>query len=87
MRMKDDNMRNGQLKPTYNVQTSTENQTIIHYTLHQNTNDLHTLKPHLDSYEHLYGKLPEVLTADAGYGSEENYDYLERERHTHLGKI
>ena len=77
MRMKDDHMRNGQLKPAYNVQISTENQIVIHYTLHQKTNDLHTLKPHLDSYENLYGELPEVVTADAGYGSEENYDYLE----------
>src|SRR5699024_3634548 len=42
MRMKDDHMRNGQLKPAYNVQISTENQIVIHYTLHQKTNDLHT---------------------------------------------
>src|SRR5690625_7719248 len=77
MRMKDDHMRNRQLKPAYNVQISTENQIIVHYTLHQKTNDIHTLKPHLDSYEYLYGNLPEVLTADAGYGSEENYEYLE----------
>src|SRR5690554_7280051 len=77
MRMKDDHMRNGQLKPGYNVQISTENQIIVHYTIHQNTNDIHTLKPHLDSYEYLYEDLPETLTADAGYGSEENYDYLE----------
>src|SRR5690554_5351025 len=77
MRMKDDHMRNGQLKPAYNEQIGTENQIIVHYTLHQNTNDIHTLKPHLDSYEYLYEDLPETLTADAGYGSEENYDYLE----------
>jgi len=77
MRMKDDHMRNGQLKPAYNVQISTENQIIIHYTLHQQTNDIHTLKPHLESFEYLYENLPETLTADAGYGSEENYDYLE----------
>src|SRR5690625_6111085 len=77
MRMKNDHMRNGQLKPAYNVQISTENQIIVHYTLHQKTNDIHTLKPHLDSFEYLYENLPEVLTADAGYGSEENYEYLE----------
>src|SRR5699024_6597702 len=52
-------------------------QIIVHYTLHQKTNDIHTLKPHLDSFEYLYENLPEVLTADAGYGSEENYEYLE----------
>ena len=77
MRMKDDHMQNGQLKPGYNIQMSTQDQFVIHYTLHQDTNDIHTLKPHVDSFEELYESLPEVLTADAGYGSEENYDYLE----------
>ncbi|BAV95459.1 transposase [Ichthyobacterium seriolicida] len=77
MRMKEDHMLNGQLKPGYNVQISTESQFIIHYSLHQNTNDIHTLKPHLQSYEKLYQSLPKYLSADAGYGSEENYQYLE----------
>lgn len=77
MRMKDDHMQNGQLKPAYNVQVSSESQFVIHYTLHQTTNDLNTLKPHLASFENLYEFLPEQLTADAGYGSEENYDLLE----------
>src|SRR5690606_22418685 len=77
MRMKDDHMQNGQLKPAYNVQVSSESQFVIHYTLHQTTNDLHTLKPHLNTFEELYQFLPQELTADAGYGSEENYDFLE----------
>ena len=77
MRMKDDHMQNGQLKPGYNVQLSSESQFVIHYTLHQTTNDLNTLKPHLDTFESLYEFLPEQLTADAGYGSEENYEFLE----------
>lgn len=76
MRMKEDHMLHGQLKPGYNVQISTENQFIVNYTLHQDTNDIHTLKPHLDSYEYLYQNLPESLTADAGYGSQENYELL-----------
>lgn len=82
MRMKEDHMLNGQLKPGYNVQISSESQFVIHYTLHQQTNDIHTLKPHLETYEYLYGSLPEELTADAGYGSEENYDYLEQKEIT-----
>ena len=77
MRMKEDHMQNGQLKPGYNVQISSESQFIIHYSLHRTTNDIHTLKPHLQTYEYLYGALPENLTADAGYGSEQNYGYLE----------
>lgn len=77
MRMKDDHMQNGQLKPGYNAQISTENQIIVNYTLHQDTNDIHTLKPHLENHKKLYNELPEELTADAGYGSEENYELLE----------
>ena len=77
MRMKEDHMLNGQLKPGYNVQISLESQFIIHYSLHQTTNDIHTLKPHLKSYSYQYETLPEYLTADAGYGSEENYELLE----------
>lgn len=76
MRMKEDHMKNGQLKPGYNVQISSEDQFIVNYTLHQDTNDIHTLKPHLQSYEYLYQRLPKNLTADAGYGSQENYELL-----------
>jgi transposase len=78
MRMKEDHMLNGQLKPGYNVQISSESQFVIHYSLHQTTNDIHTLKPHLESYQYQYDTLPDYLTADAGYGSEENYDLLEQ---------
>jgi hypothetical protein len=35
MRMKEDHMKNGQLKPGYNVQMATENQFILFYSLHQ----------------------------------------------------
>jgi hypothetical protein len=39
MRMKKDHMRNGQLKPGYNVQVGTENQFIVGYSLHQRPTD------------------------------------------------
>lgn len=80
MRMKDDHMQNGQLKPAYNVQVSSESQFVIHYTLHQTTNDLNTLKIHLNAFENLYEFLPQQLTADAGYGSQENYEFLEQKQ-------
>lgn len=86
MRMKEDHMLNGQLKPAYNTQISTENQIIVHYTIHQNPTDTKTLKPHLENLEQTYGEeiLQELkeITADAGYGSEENYDYLEQKEIT-----
>lgn len=77
IRMKDDHIQNGQLKPAYNVQISSELQFVIHYTLHQTTNDLNTLEPYLNTFEKLYEFLPQQLAADAGYGSEENYNLLE----------
>ena len=86
MRMKEDHMLNGQLKPGYNQQISTENQVIVHYTTHQNPTDTKTLKPHLEDFKETFGqeifKELKEITADAGYGSEENYDYLEKEQLT-----
>lgn len=84
MRMKEDHMLNGQLKPAYNAQISTQNQVIVHYTIHQNPTDTKTLKPHLENFEQIFGKKTfknlKEITADAGYGSEENYDYLEKKK-------
>ncbi len=76
MRMKDDHMRNGQLKAGYNWQISTSGQYIVNYGMFQDATDFYTLPQHLADYQQLYGQAPEVLVADAGYGSEENYEYL-----------
>lgn len=78
MRMKEDHMENGQLKPGYNVQVSSSNQYVVTYTVHPNPTDTLTLIPHLEQIESDYGTLPEELTADAGYGSEQNYAHLEQ---------
>ena len=77
MRMKEDHMKNGQLKPGYNLQVSSNNQYIVHYSIHQNTTDTATLIPHLNQCAQAYNGNPEAVTADAGYGSQENYAYLE----------
>ena len=77
LRMKEDHMRNGQLKPGYNVQISTERQFITNVTVHPNPTDTRTLKAHLDHFQKMYGIDPEVVVADAGYGSAENYRDLE----------
>lgn len=82
MRMKDDHMQNGQLKPAYNVQISTNKQFIASYTLHQNTSDVRTLQSHVSEHIKNLGVKPSSLTADAGYGSEENYQWLETKRIT-----
>jgi hypothetical protein len=76
MRMKEDHMKNGQLKPAYNLQISSHNQFITNYSIHQNTTDTNTLIEHLEEFKNAYGVSPELVVADAGYGSEENYEYL-----------
>lgn len=77
MRMKDDHMQNGQLKPGYNIQISTNTQFIVNYTAAQTTADTTTFKDHLTEHQDSFNQTPETLTADAGYGSEENYQALE----------
>jgi transposase len=82
MRLKEDHMKNGQLKPAYNVQISTSNQFIVNYTIHANPTDTTTLPAHIEQHEKSYGIAPKSLTADAGYGSEENYSLLEEKNVT-----
>lgn len=82
MRMKEDHMMNGQLKPAYNPQISTENQFITHVSIHQKPNDTTTLESHLDGFEKAYQKQSKEVIADAGYGSEENYEMLENKEIT-----
>jgi transposase len=79
MRMKEDHMKNGQLKPAYNIQISTENQFITNFAPYQNPTDTRTLMNFLESFKEKYEKQSKVVVADAGYGSEENYEYLDGE--------
>ena len=74
MRMKDDYMQNGQLKAGYNLQIATEGQYALAYDLFPNPTDTRTLAPFLDTIEENYFSLPKYIVADAGYGSEQNYD-------------
>jgi hypothetical protein len=80
MRLKDDHMQNGQLKPAYNTQISTDNQFITHYSIHQTAGDTTTLEEHLNGFEQQYGKQSKEVIADAGYGSEENYEMMEQKQ-------
>jgi hypothetical protein len=48
MRMKEDHMGNGQLKPAYNAQISVDNGVVTNYTLHQTPADTTTYKGHLE---------------------------------------
>lgn len=77
MRMKEDHMRNGQLKPAYNLQIGVESEYIVGLGLFPNPTDTTTLMPFLERVEEGSGKRYENIIADAGYASEENYTYLE----------
>ena len=76
MRMKEDAMNNGQTKPGYNLQISTENQFITDFALFPNPNDTLTLIPCFNSFLNRYGHLASIAVADSGYGSEENYRFM-----------
>ena len=77
MRLKEDHMRNGQLKPAYNMQVAVNSEYITGAELFTDRNDVKTLKPMLQRMEHFHRARYEEVTADAGYESLENYLYLE----------
>ena len=78
MRMKDDHMLNGQLKPAYNVQLAVEAEYVIGAGIFQNPGDTVTLKPMLENMYRCNTSMSiKRLTGDSGYESEENYMYLE----------
>jgi hypothetical protein len=79
MMMKEDHMKNGQLKPAYNTQISTQNQIITNFGVYQNRTDYGTFIPHLNQFYANYQFYPSVSVADAGYGNEENYEFLEKQ--------
>jgi hypothetical protein len=61
MRMKDDHMKNGQLKPAYNVQIATEKQFFTHYDMYPNPTDTLTYIPFLNGFNQRYGKMPKKV--------------------------
>ena len=77
MRMKEDAMCNGQTKPGYNLQISSENQFITDFALFPNPTDTLTFIPFLGSFPDRYGRFPKRVVADSGYGSEENYRFMD----------
>lgn len=80
MRMKEDHMMNGQLKAGYNIQMGTEDQFILGWSIHQRAGDTSVMIDHMEKVKKNLGRTPTTIVADAGYGSQENYTYLEREK-------
>ena len=77
MRMKEDYMKNGQLKAGYNVQIAVESEYIVGVGLFHNPTDTTTLIPFLERIRSHTGRKISNVVADAGYASEENFDYLD----------
>ncbi len=78
MRMKEDAMLNGQLKPAYNLQHGVDSEYVTWLDIYPNPTDTLTLIPFLkDMEKHLSFKYKNIV-ADAGYESEENYVFLEK---------
>lgn len=76
MHMKEDHMRNGQLKPGYNIQIGVESEYIVGVGAFSNRNDVNTLIPFLKRIKSHTRRIFERIIADAGYESAENYLYL-----------
>jgi len=77
MRMKEDHMHNGQLKPAYNVQIAVNSEYITGVDVFSNRTDFGTLVPFLRQLQQHHEAKYEEVTADAGYESLENYLFLE----------
>jgi len=76
MRLKDDHMKNGQLKPAYNIQCATNGNYIIEIEGFNNPSDSRTLIPFTNNILDKYNGKINKIVADSGYESEENYLYL-----------
>ena len=75
MHMKDDHMKNGQLKPGYNVNVATVSEYIVGNYISADRTDTKTFIPFLDK---LCQNHPvRRIVVDAGYESEENYNYVD----------
>ena len=81
MHMKEDHMRNGQLKPGYNVNVAMSEEFIIGNYISSDRNDVHTLIPFMTYLKRYPIKR---VSVDAGYESEENYCYFEENNDTKL---
>ena len=78
MRMKEDHMGNGQLKPAYNVQFAVNSEYITGVAAFSNRTDSGTLIPFLNHIQRMQSRSYRDIVADAGYESVRNYLYLEQ---------
>lgn len=78
MHLKEDHMRNSQLKPAYNVQIAVDAEYIVATEIFNDRTDVNTFIPFMEKIKNNLGVEYMYPTADAGYESEENYTYFEK---------
>ena len=78
MRMKENAMGNGQLKPAFNLQHGVDSEYITWLTIGPQPTDATTLISFLKEAEEYLDFKYEKIVADAGYESEENYLFMEQ---------
>lgn len=77
LHMKGDHMKNGQLKPGYNLRHAVNSGYVVMVGIFPNPGDTLTLEPFLEQLGQSLGLRFERLVADSGYESEENLKHLE----------
>ena len=70
-------LKNDLLRAAYNVQTGTQNSYVTGFSVSQNANDAVSFIDHMEKRKKLNLPDVETVTADAVYGTEENYQYME----------
>ena len=78
MRMKRDYMGNDQLLPAYNVQIGVADEYIAVVDVNHYRSDMDCFEPLMEKFKSIYGFYPKYPTADAGYGSYNNYIYCQK---------
>jgi transposase len=73
-------MKDGRLLAGYNIIIGSENQYVTNYTVTQNAADTVGFKENIKKFKDKYGKYPKEIFGDAGFGGEENYDFMEEEK-------
>ena len=68
------------MKAGYNLQIAVSKGIILDFMVSQERSDFKTLIPFLEIYYQDYGNYPRNLCADAGYGSFENYKYIQEKK-------
>ncbi|MDP4188952.1 MAG: IS1182 family transposase [Bacteroidota bacterium] len=71
-------LKNGLLRPSYNILVGSENQFILNHSIHQNAGDSGLFIDHMKKLKSQLGNLPSNAIGDAAFGTEENYSFLDQ---------